>query len=266
VALIKHPFDFDFSKLFPEIGQEIWHFPTLPRAMEAAKKFINLYPRTANGRIIRADMLLEAKGRFDRKWFAEKGGLWLSLSLYDEFFEEHASLISLIPGLAMVRCAKHLGITKAKVKWINDLHINGKKLGGVLIERYNEWYIIGLGINVNNPLPKGIPSESLGNLLKKEVSILELLEILVYWLRYYFGFLRWFEQKIRDEESVTNLVIEDFKQFTDTLGRCVGYGYNIDLDDYLIAQVTEITPYGSLILNSEEGLIEVSTGEILYLL
>jgi len=266
VASLTSFLNLDFSEFFPEIGREVWHFPTLSRAIQTSKDLIKLYPRTANGRIVRGDLLLEAKGRFDRKWFAEKGGLWVALSLYDEFLENHASLVSFIPGLAMVRCARYFGIYQAKVKWINDLHVNGKKIGGVLIERFNDWYIIGIGLNINNPLPKGIPSESFRNLLKKEIPVLEVLEVLIHWLRYYFGFLRWFEQKHLEEEHLPNLIIEDFKNFSDTLGRCVAYGYNIDRDDYLIAQAIDITSSGKLVLISEEGPIEVSTGEILYLL
>lgn len=259
----------DYSKYFPEIGQEIWNFKKLVRAMEVAKNFVKIFPEKANGRIVRADELSEAKGRFDRKWFAEKGGLWMAISIYDEFLEENSFLIPLIFGLAMVRCANHFGIDQAKIKWINDLHFNGKKLGGVLVEKFENWYISGIGININNALPSELPAISFKELLKKEISVLEVLGSIIYWLRYYFGFLRFYERKKLEEEVVTNLIIEDFKKFSDTIKRCVIYSYNLDKEEnLLIGTVLDITEKGTLLIKESfsQEILEVSSGEIFYIL
>lgn len=261
--------DQDFSIYFPEIGEEIWHFRELPRAMSLAKDFINIFPSTANGRIIRAETLTEAKGRFERKWFAEEGGLWLALTIYDEFLETSHSLIPFIPGLAIAKCAHEFGIKQAKLKWINDLHVNGKKIAGVLMEKVNDWFILGIGINVNNPLPPQVPCESFKNLLKQEVPILNVLSSLVYWLRYYFGFLRFFEKCFLEEKPVYNLIIEDFKKFSDTLGRCVAFSYNFDKEDFLLGYVLDLTEKGSLLLQILDSnppfVLEVFSGELIYL-
>jgi len=259
----------DYSKYFPEIGQEVWHFKELSRAMEVSKNLIEFFPEKANGRIVRADTLFEAKGRFNRKWFALKGGLWMAISIYDEFLEENSSLIPLIFGLAMVRCANYFNIDKAKIKWINDLHINGKKLGGVLIEKFNNWYIAGIGININNFLPSGFPATSFKEILGKELSLLKVLEILIYWLRYYFGFLRFYERKILEEEKINNLIIKDFKEFSDTIGRCIVYTYNFDKEENLIVgKVLDITEKGSLLIEDSfyQEILEIFSGEIFYVL
>jgi len=260
----------DYSKYFPEIGQEIWHFKELPRAMSLAKKLIKIFPEKANGRIIRAEFLTQAKGRFDRKWFAMKGGLWIAISIYDEFLSDNSSLIPLIFGLAMVRCAHHFNITQAKIKWINDLHYNGKKIGGVLLEKFENWYIAGIGLNVNNSLPYNFPALSLKDFLGKRLSIIEVLKTIIYWLRYYFGFLRFYERKKLEEEEITNLIIEDFKKFSDTLGKCILYSYNIAKEEnIIIGKVLEITEKGTLLINTtdlEEETFEISSGEIFYIL
>jgi BirA family biotin operon repressor/biotin-[acetyl-CoA-carboxylase] ligase len=259
----------DYSIYFPEIGQEIWHFKNLPRAMDLAKELIYLLPEKANGRIVKADFLSEAKGRFDRKWFAPKGGLWMAISIYDEFLTEHSSLISLIFGLAMYRCANHFGINKAKIKWINDLHLNGKKIGGVLIEKFDHWYIAGIGLNVNNPIPSNIPAISFKEILGKEISIFQVLENILYWLRYYFGFLRFYERKKLEEENLTNLIVEDFKLFSDTIGRCVIYTHNLDEEEILaIGKVLDITEKGTLLIKdtSSKEILEIFSGEIFYIL
>jgi len=259
----------DYSKYFPEIGQEVWHFRRLPRAMEVIKNLIKIFPEKANGRIVRADILSEAKGRFNRKWFAEKGGFWMAISIYDEFLEESSFFIPLIFGLTMAKCAHHFNIIQARIKWINDLHLNGKKMGGVLIEKFDNWYIAGIGINVNNPLPPGIPAISFKEILKKEVSILEVLNVVIYWLRYYFGFLRFYERKKLEEEEILNLIVEDFKKFSDTIGKCVVYSYNFDVEEnLLVGKVLDITEKGTLLIkdNFSEEVLEIFSGEIYYVL
>jgi len=259
----------DYSRYFPEIGQEIWHYKNLNRAMSLIKDLIAIHPEKANGRIVRADVLSEAKGRFDRKWFAQEGGLWMAISIYDEFLPENASLISLIFGLAMVRCANYFNIEQARIKWINDLHLNGKKIGGVLLERFDNWYIAGIGMNINNPLPDNLPATSFKKILGKELSILKVLEVTIYWLRYYFGFLRFYERKELEEEKIVNLIREDFKTFSDTIGNCVIYSYNFDKEEYIvIGKAVDITEKGTLLVEeiSSKEVLEFSSGEIFYLL
>ena len=255
----------DYSKYFPEIGQEIWHFSHLERAMSLAKDSIKILPETANGRIIWADELTEAKGRFNRVWFAEKGGLWISLSIFDEFLPETATFFPLIFGLVMARCAYDFKIYSAKIKWINDLHINGKKLGGVLIEKFKDWYIVGMGLNVNNILPENLPAISFKELLAKEVSLFKVLEKIIYWTRFYLGFLRFYERKILEEEVVENVIIEDFRKFSDTLGRCVYYSYNLDSEEGIVGKVIDMTQEGGLLLKTENQILTFFSGEVIYI-
>ncbi len=256
----------DYSRLFPEIGEEVWYFPSLSRAMLLSAEFVNRFPRKANGRIIWAGKLTQAKGRFERKWFAEKGGLWLSLSLYDEFLPETRPLIPLAIGLALLKSVHQLGATQVKLKWINDLHVNGKKLAGVLTQKWKDWLIVGMGLNVKNPTPSHLPAISIRELLKKEVPLCKILSSLIHWLRYYLGFLRFYERKLLYEEDVKNIIIEDFKCFSDTIGRCVYYHYNTEHEDGIYGEVLDIGPKGELILKTEEDVQSFDSGEVIYLL
>ncbi len=258
-----------YHKYFPEIGQEIWYFQKLPRAMELAKDLIKIFPQKANGRIIISKKLISAKGRFGRKWLAEEGGLWMALTIYDEFLKENFPFIPLILGLAVVRCIHELGIKEIKLKWINDIHFNGKKIGGILLEKYENWYIAGIGLNVNNSLPSFLPANNLRNLLGKEINLINMLELLIYWLRHYFGFLRIYEKVILEQQSIYNVIIKDFKNFSDTIGKCVAYSYNLENEDIIVGKVVDITERGGLLLETQDfpkEVLEIFSGEILYLL
>lgn len=99
----------------------------------------------------------QGKGRLGRKWFSPKGGLWFSVILRPK----SASLIPVMASLAILRSLKKLGV-KGKLKWPNDVYVNGKKICGILSEssfsQSLEYVVVGIGINTNFPLEK-LPKE-----------------------------------------------------------------------------------------------------------
>jgi BirA family transcriptional regulator, biotin operon repressor / biotin---[acetyl-CoA-carboxylase] ligase len=105
------------------------------------------------------------KGRAGRVWFAQPGDS-ITFSLAYPFQRSPAELsgLSLLVGLAVIQ-----GISQAfnleesvlhqagiRLKWPNDLLINDRKIGGILIEGgqaksgTKTWMIIGIGINLQN--------------------------------------------------------------------------------------------------------------------
>lgn len=249
------------------LGNEVWFFPSLERGMEKARDLIKLYPRTAHGRVIVAEEILSAKGRFDRPWLANKGGLWLVLTLYDETLPQTRNLLSILMGLALARTVKSLGIEEVYVKWINDLHFRGRKLAGVLMEKWGDWILAGLGLNVNNPLPPSLPAVSLKTLLQREVPLREVLSLLLHFLNLYYQKLEEYERKLLEEEPCENPLIEELKRYSDTLGRCVYYSYNLDHPESgVFGEAVNFTQEGGLLLKTTQGeLLEVASGEIIYL-
>lgn len=246
------------------IGAEIWHFPILESGFEKAKELLALYPRTAHGRVLVIGEINKARGRFNRKWFAPKGGLWCTITLYDELMERNRGLLSLIWGLSIVRALRELKI-EASVKWINDVHIKGKKLAGVLQEHLGEWIFVGLGINVNNEIPEGLPATNLKSLVGHEVSLSQVFAYLLKWINYYYHLL-WCLEKDVERLKNDNPIIKDMRTFSDTLNRCVYYSYNLDLPESGIFGVArDFTELGGLLLETEEALLELYSGEIIYL-
>jgi BirA family biotin operon repressor/biotin-[acetyl-CoA-carboxylase] ligase len=64
--------------------------------------------------------------------------------------------LSLATGVAMIRALKDCGVSGVKLKWPNDLRLDGKKLAGTLIEVGGDvdgpcQAVIGVGINVHMP-------------------------------------------------------------------------------------------------------------------
>lgn len=105
------------------------------------------------------------KGRAGRTWRANPGDT-LCFSVAYPFQRSPAELsgLSLCIGLAVITgIASALNLSEAdlyalglRLKWPNDLLLNGAKLGGILIEggqahpQATTWMIIGIGINLQN--------------------------------------------------------------------------------------------------------------------
>ncbi len=256
----------NISSLPVLIGAEIWHFPRLKSGFTKAKELIELYPKTSHGRVLLAEEISEAKGRFNRPWLASKGGLWCVITLYDELLPENHSLLSILFGLALVKTVRSFELPEVYIKWINDIHFNGRKLAGVLLQKHKDWLLAGLGLNVNNELPEFLPAINLKNLLEKELPLSLVLERLLFWLNYYYKTLWDYEKKTLEDINCVNPLIKDLKTYSDTLGRCLYYNYNLDSPEGGIFGIAlNFTEKGTLILQTEEGLVEVASGEVLYL-
>ncbi len=99
------------------------------------------------------------KGQYGRIWHSPKGGVWVSAAINTEgSYEKNSELYGLAIALALVERIELKGIN-VKIKWPNDLLVNGKKLAGILPRlffRGGELRLlrVGIGLNVLNKVPQ----------------------------------------------------------------------------------------------------------------
>ena len=111
---------------------------------------------SGEGTLIVADEQTKGKGRMGRSWYSPpKLGLWISLILRPDIPPFKAPGLSLCAGLALAQAIGDLTGMDAKIKWPNDCLINGRKVGGILLELSAEldrinFVIVGIGVNVNH--------------------------------------------------------------------------------------------------------------------
>lgn len=114
-----------------------------------------------DGTVVIAEVQEGGRGQRGRSWESPKGGLWMSLLVRPKGTAA-GEVLSLRAGLAVARAlASFPGLPAVSLKWPNDLFLGDKKVGGLLCEarwRGTElwWVVIGLGINVVNPIPAGL--------------------------------------------------------------------------------------------------------------
>ncbi|HEX6279887.1 MAG TPA: biotin--[acetyl-CoA-carboxylase] ligase [Pyrinomonadaceae bacterium] len=94
------------------------------------------------------------RGRHGRVWVSEPdAGLYFSIVLRPKIETQFLSLITLMTGVAVHDMLEELGID-ADIKWVNDLHVDGKKICGILAETTDTptglAVIVGIGINIKS--------------------------------------------------------------------------------------------------------------------
>jgi BirA family biotin operon repressor/biotin-[acetyl-CoA-carboxylase] ligase len=131
------------------IGQNVRYFASLPSTMDAARREIRR--GAGEGTVIIAGEQTGGRGRLKRAWFSPRGNIALSIILYPDI----ASLpyLVMIASLAAAQSIESVTGKKTQLKWPNDILIEGKKVGGILIENEVKgdkvsFSIIGIGINV----------------------------------------------------------------------------------------------------------------------
>ncbi len=108
-----------------------------------------------HGTLAVADYQSGGKGRRGRSWVTPHGtAIAMSILVRPTLAPEKASMMTLVAGMAVARSVKEVTGLDVKIKWPNDVVIDGKKISGTLTEMSMElgaihYIVIGTGINAN---------------------------------------------------------------------------------------------------------------------
>jgi BirA family biotin operon repressor/biotin-[acetyl-CoA-carboxylase] ligase len=111
------------------------------------------------GSVCLAELQHAGSGRRGRAWVSPfAANLYLSLLWRSAAGAAALGGLSLVAGIAVLRCMRDFGVHSAGLKWPNDILADSAKLAGILIDVVGESsgpcaVIIGVGINVAMPAP-----------------------------------------------------------------------------------------------------------------
>lgn len=107
------------------------------------------------GTVVVADLQSAGKGRLGRIWHSPAGvNLYCSVILRPPIQPVAAPQLTFLSVIAVARAVEKLTPIKSRIKWPNDLLINGAKVAGLLNEMSAEtdkvnFVILGIGVNLN---------------------------------------------------------------------------------------------------------------------
>ena len=103
-----------------------------------------------------AEFQKQGRGRQNRKWFSPFGA-GISSSIFKHLSKNINPIgLSLYLGIRIIDALDEIGFHGIKLKWPNDLYYKDKKLGGILVDIYQNSdldSVISLGIGINYCLP-----------------------------------------------------------------------------------------------------------------
>ena len=109
-------------------------------------------------KVIVAESQTEGRGRFKRKFYSPKGGLYMTVVFRPETNAKNNLYVTAEVAVAVSRAVKEVCKTDTEIKWVNDLYIGERKVCGILTEAQvnlesgtTDFVSIGIGINLVRP-------------------------------------------------------------------------------------------------------------------
>lgn len=145
------PFLSPQSKLYAE---NIKIYKTLESTNKTAKEMA--VAGAEHGTVIIADSQTKGRGRYSRSYFSPSGGLYMSIILRPEVLNfENPTSVTAFAAVAVCEAIESISEKTPKIKWVNDVLIDEKKVCGILTEAVTDfesgsldWIVLGIGINV----------------------------------------------------------------------------------------------------------------------
>lgn len=191
------------------------------------------------------------KGRVGKSFLSPYGtGLYLSTIIHADDAPD-PSLITMAAAVALKEALTEQSDEDVKIKWVNDLYCNHKKIAGILTEadfsQGKARYVIGLGVNTNTPQnlfeKQALPTAgSLTGDISRNQLAADLMNALYRWI-----------QRPADE------ILDAYRKYNLTIGKTIRFAKG-DIEYTGVAEA--IDDDGALLVAVEGRTLRLSAGAI----
>lgn len=216
----------------------------------------------AEGTVVVAETQTAGRGRRGRNWYSpDSEGIYMSVILRPRLPLKEISRISLVTAVAVAATLETELQLQPRIKWPNDILINGRKIAGILSEAVTdmdsiEYIVAGIGLNINNPLQNFPPDfrtapTSVQTEYRQPVSRVRLLQSLLLNLEnHYLQLLQGnFAPTLEKGKSLSMVIGQEVKLDT--------------INGFLEGQAIDIDDNGFLLVRDQSGIIHtIFSGEI----
>jgi BirA family biotin operon repressor/biotin-[acetyl-CoA-carboxylase] ligase len=219
------------------------------------------------GTVIVADEQTAGRGRAGHAWYSPAGqSIHASILVRPDLQPHQGGWLTMLSALSVLDSITHVLQLKTQhsklniaLKWFNDVHLNGRKVAGVLVESALmesriDYAIIGIGLNVNmrfDEAPAEVQAraislrEILGRDLHRDSVLNELLE----------NFGRRYDDLMRHHRSPST----EYASHLETLGKSVVLQAG---DERIEGVAMRVQQDGALIVRTANGDRAISWGEL----
>ena len=211
-----------------------------------------------HGYLVCADSQVSGRGRFGRAFFSpEHSGIYISYVLRPDLPADRAVMITSMAAVAVARAIESLCALDVKIKWVNDLYINGRKACGILCEAgmdfesgMLEYVVLGIGVNVGKmDFPEELRdiATSIENECGTPVSRSRLIA------------------EISNQLDALYPQLSDGAFMSESRARSCVIGRDVTVirgDERYDARVVDIDGQGRLVVETEKGRVHLGSGEI----
>jgi len=231
---------------------QIFHYNTVGSTNDTAKE----YSQTATDSfVITADKQTAGRGRRGRSWVSLDGNLFFSVGL--KFELKNLGRLVLLSSLSLLQTIKSLNLNAdVKLKWPNDVLLNGAKVSGMLLEKgAGDFMVVGIGVNIKH-------SPDSAQMLYKTTSLhaagIETSKE---------NFLNLFLQKLSENLDLQQQNGADFVRL-----KWLEYAKGLN-EEIVVCQenikskgiFTGIDENAALLLNTDQGLTKILVGDVFYM-
>ncbi len=211
------------------------------------KRLAKINPQ--HGTLVVADTQTAGRGRMGRAFFSpEHTGIYMSLLIDSKRIKLSPSLLTVAAGVAVCRVLKKLCAIDAKIKWVNDIFVNNKKVCGILAENSGQYIIVGIGVNVSTAVFPDELKSIAGSVYPEGITRNEIIANIVNELHY-----------IYMEDNSAKL-IDEYKTCSCVLDKKISFVQN---NKAYTGIATDINPEGNLVVHLDNGkFLTLGSGEV----
>ena len=110
----------------------------------------------ADGTLVVSGQQTAGRGRLGRSFYSPKEGIYLSVIIRPRFDVSKSVLITCAAAVAVAESVKEIAGKDARIKWVNDVYVDDRKVCGILTEGITDFesgqieaVIIGIGVNTD---------------------------------------------------------------------------------------------------------------------
>lgn len=231
------------------IGSEVAQYWSDVRHVEVSESTnTELLATGAPGSVLIADQQTGGKGRLGRTWVAPAGASLLMSVALDMPHTDDLGLVSLAAGLAVTDV-----VPDARLKWPNDVLLNGKKFVGILgeidINKGAPMLVVGMGMNI---------AWREADLPTDWSTALNLEGVSVEWDDLTIDLLRALGHRLGQWRERDEALLDDYRAVSATIGQ------KVRLDTHggsVIGVVEDVDKHGEVVVNGTS----YSTGDVTHL-